>query len=556
MTALLAATFLAVSTHAAERASVSSLLKRVSAYLNKTVVKAAPRTAAVAAVRGGIPTDQGEDLDQRLLDRERVLRHALLGPAPAASDAAQLRQVHRALAASQWVQALCIPDGGQSRAEAAAALDDWARQAALPAALKTLLTGPSSRIDDREFVKAGWGVYVRALTPTKNERAAQAGWSVPPETARLDETLRSLKSSWLEKKLPPEEEADAHALAGQIYAALSVADLSGRPAEAPKPGARIESMGAAAALVVNSGAPDAAPLPTFDPRAIYQRAAPAVAFILCSGEDGNGEIGTGSLIDQSGRILTNAHVVIRDSTRKPWPSVRVYFKPKKMSGDAKRDLLDPVEGRVTAWDPALDLAVIEIAPPEGRLPLALGDPDRIEIGERVAAIGHPEQGGLWTLTTGVVSTLAADLGGVKGKDAFQTDASINRGNSGGPLLDAEGRIVGVNTLMSRKASDGLAITAVNFAVRSDVARRWLASRAGLALSYGRGTTLPAPDPSVPVARPLPAAAPAAPAAPSVAAPRSVVTEGRPYDHDRLIEEQIKELEDLESEMREEVRKRR
>ncbi|MBI2322060.1 MAG: trypsin-like peptidase domain-containing protein, partial [Chloroflexi bacterium] len=61
--------------------------------------------------------------------------------------------------------------------------------------------------------------------------------------------------------------------------------------------------------------------------------------------------------------------------------------------------------------------------PAGAGAVSLGDPRAVEIGDRVAAIGHPEQGGLWTLTTGVVSTLIADLGGVKGRAAFQTDAS-------------------------------------------------------------------------------------------------------------------------------------
>ncbi len=574
MNALLALALLCAPAAAAERGSASSLFKRVSDYLNRAVVKKAPRTAAVAAVRAGIPNDQGEDLDQRLLDRERALKQALLRPSPSPSDAADLRRVQGALAASQWVQTLSITEGGEARAEAAKALDAWARENALPTKVSSLLTGPASRIDDRELVKAGWGVYVRAITPAKTMPPSQGGWEAPAAAARLDETLRALKASWLEKKLPAAEQARAHVLAGQVYAALTATDQAGRPVSAgggmdmasmmktsPAPARPVVSQAVAVesgvVLMENGVGDDSAPREpaTFDPRAIYQRAAPAVAFILCSSEDGSGEIGTGSLIDADGGVLTNAHVVVRDSTRKPWPTVRVYFKPKRMTGDPKRDLLEPVEGKVVSWDPALDLALVRIPPPAGRKPLSLGDPGGVEVGERVAAIGHPEQGGLWTLTTGIVSTLAADLGGVKGKDAFQTDASINRGNSGGPLLDAAARIIGVNTSMSRKASDGLAITAVNFAVRSDVAKAWLASRGGVALAYGRGAALAGAPASVPAARPVPASAPA-PARAIGAPPRAMVTEGKPVDLDQVLEQQIKEMEDLESEMRDEIRKRR
>ncbi|MEK7384736.1 MAG: serine protease, partial [Elusimicrobiota bacterium] len=167
----------------------------------------------------------------------------------------------------------------------------------------------------------------------------------------------------------------------------------------------------------------------------------------------------------------------------------------------------------------------------------------------VATIGHPEQGGLWTLTTGVVSTLLADMGGVKGKDVFQTDTSINRGNSGGPLLAASGRIIGVNTMMSRKAADGLAITSVNFAVRADVARRWMAGQ-GLKLAYGGAsavTTAVASPPSAP--RPIPTAAAAKPVQ---------ISETAPYDYspDALIEAEIKQMEDMGSEMQGEIQRRR
>jgi len=301
---------------------------------------------------------------------------------------------------------------------------------------------------------------------------------------------------------------------------------------------------------------------------------------MCSSPSGTGELGTGSVVDAARRrILTNAHVVIQDSTRKPWARVSVYFKPAKMTGDSRRDLVEPVSGKVLAWDSGLDLALVEVDRlPEGTGALSLGHPDSVSVGDRVAAIGHPEQGGLWTLTTGVISTVLADLGGVKGKDAFQTDTSINRGNSGGPLLDASARIVGVNTLMSRKAADGLAITSVNFAVKSDVAKRWLAAQ-GAKLAYGAAgepvLTAKVPEP-VPAPRPeglrLVAAAPsvsgaslagAPPAAPAPrtftvakpAAPRVMITESKPFSTQSLIEQEISKMEDLGDEMRDEIRSR-
>ncbi|OGS37821.1 MAG: hypothetical protein A2506_08295, partial [Elusimicrobia bacterium RIFOXYD12_FULL_66_9] len=302
----------------------------------------------------------------------------------------------------------------------------------------------------------------------------------------------------------------------------------------------------------------------FEPRAIYQKASKSVVLILCASSEGSGELGTGSVVDVARRrILTNAHVVIRDSTRQPWDTVHIYFKPSKLTGDPKRDLVNAVDGKVVAWDKALDLALVEVPSlPSGTPAIALDDPRNVSVGDRVAAIGHPEQGGLWTLTTGVVSTVVADMGGVKGKDVFQTDTSINRGNSGGPLLDASGRIIGVNTLMSRKAADGLAITSVNFAVRADVARRWMSAQ-GLKLAYGdtsaasiavasvTPTPAPAPRPVVaakPAARPTPAAAPAKP---------MQISETKPYayDPDALIEAEIAQMEDLESEMKNEIQRR-
>ena len=105
--------------------------------------------------------------------------------------------------------------------------------------------------------------------------------------------------------------------------------------------------------------------------------------------------------------------------------------------------------------------------------LELDDSDRIEIGDRVVAIGHPEQGGLWTLTTGTISAQFENFNATKGKSVFQTETGLNRGNSGGPLLDTSGRMVGVNTAIARLSPDGLPITSISFSLKSNVAKQWL-----------------------------------------------------------------------------------
>lgn len=553
----------------AESSSISALFKRVSNYLNAPAVKKSPRRAAVAAVRGGIPTDQGEDLDLRLLDRARALRAALNRPDASPRDENALRPIYEALAASQFVQALSIVGAPEARGEASAALESWAKSAhdrPLPAPVVALLTGPAARVDDKELVKAGWGGYARALTPAgTSSKLAASGWTANEDAAKLDETLKGLSDSWLSKKLSPEDEAKAHLLAGQVYAALASIDLKGRAPAASAPSV------ASTPVEADGPAPVEISVP-FDPKAVYQKASKSVVLILCSESGGSGELGTGSVVDAGRRrILTNAHVVIRDSTRKPWSRVNVYFKPAKLTGDSQRDLIDAVSAKVVAWDSALDLALLEVDRLPSNTPaIALAHPDAISVGDRVAAIGHPEQGGMWTLTTGVISTVLADLGGVKGKDAYQTDTSINRGNSGGPLLDSSGRLVGVNTSMSRKAADGLAITSVNFSVKSDVAKRWMSGQ-GSKLAYGASGAISVPA-TVLAKLPDPVPAPAAVVATSAVvsktepAPRAraaapaksksmMITESKPFSSEDVIEAEISKMEEMGEEMSNEIKRR-
>ncbi len=545
-----------------------SLLDRIAAYLNSSTVHSSQNVAAVAAVRAGDPTDKGEDLDHRLLNQASLLRSLLLGPAPSRADRKDLRAVYSALGASQWVQAAEAAPASQAGKEALARLRQWA-VAAHPTLTKQtrdylsgagrVPAGGQGALTVKGLVAAGWGRFCRAITPAlaRQSPPAAAGRSFDVQTAKLDEALRGLEDAWTQKKLPPAEEARAHFLAGDAYAALSKAPLKAVAAEQSHLAKFNERVPARAAA---PGA-QAQGVPPFVARDIYMEAAPSVVFILCSGNGGSAEIGSGSIID-SRHVLTNAHVVIRAATGEPWPTVRVYYKPARMTGDPKIDLQNPSIARVLSYDRKLDLAVLEPqAVPADRTPLGLGDPSQVQIGERVAAIGQPEQGGLWTLTTGIVSTVIAELGGVSGKAAFQTDASINRGNSGGPLLDASAHIIGVNTAMAREGAGGLAITAVNFAIRSDVVRRWLANQ-GLEIAYAGPSAAPpasqeAPENLIVAQAPPPAVSSPAPRARAhaAAAPREMVTQSRPYDPQAVIRQQIAAMERMGDEMQREIEQR-
>ena len=213
---------------------------------------------------------------------------------------------------------------------------------------------------------------------------------------------------------------------------------------------------------------------SFSPKTIYRMASKAVVMVLATDDGKDCSGGTGSIIASEGMVLTNSHVVTSDKTGRPYGKIRVYLKPERLTGDYRSDLCRPCSAELVAQSEGLDLALLRIEGCDGPFPtVTLEDASRISIGEPVVAIGHPEQGGLWTLTTGAVSAVRKDHGGVKGKDVFQTDADINRGNSGGPLLRAGARMIGVNTSMARKSTDGMTIVGINFALQSSVAKGWL-----------------------------------------------------------------------------------
>ncbi len=328
------------------------------------------------------------------------------------------------------------------------------------------------------------------------------------------------------------------------------------------------------------------------PKEIYNKSGAAVVLILASDDGKTGSGGTGSIITKDGQIITNGHVIL-NSAGVPYKTIYVYLKPAKVTGDNAADLKQRFQVTVKAFSPpsALDLALLQIEGPPADLPtVAFSSPDDVNIGDAVVAVGHPEQGGLWTLTTGTVSTMIQNFDRIKGKHVFQTEASFNRGNSGGPLFDDAGNMIGVNTMIARKAPDGLAITAVNFSLKSSVAVDWLKAQS-LTLAYATRpdasaaiannttkapgtkqpeavatTAAPTKQPEVAKAAEQPATPPPAtdsgPGAPvstevgkSVTPPvndqpknAKIVTEKKPFSMDSLLKNQMKDLEDMMGEM--------
>lgn len=183
---------------------------------------------------------------------------------------------------------------------------------------------------------------------------------------------------------------------------------------------------------------------------VYKKVAAATVLITSAHATGNSmigrtanAIGSGLLLDEQGLILTNAHVV-EGSTK-----VLVIFY------DGRQALAELVGS-----DPVTDLALLRATIPTGRHAVAsLGDSDHLEIGQKVLAIGHPFGLG-YVLSTGIISGLGATPGAaVQMQDrVIQTSAAINPGNSGGPLVDTEGRVVGINTAILAGAQNiGFAI---------------------------------------------------------------------------------------------------
>lgn len=164
--------------------------------------------------------------------------------------------------------------------------------------------------------------------------------------------------------------------------------------------------------------------------------------------------GSGFVVDKRGDIVTNQHVVSSGG------SIQVTF------ADGRK-----VAGQLVGQDASSDIAVIRVSTSSSELqPLTLGDSSKVQVGDGVVAIGSPF-GLTGTVTTGVVSALGRSIKAPNNytiTGAIQTDAPINRGNSGGPLLDAQGNVIGVNSQIDSNSGDS---SGVGFAVSSNIVRR-------------------------------------------------------------------------------------
>jgi putative serine protease PepD len=212
---------------------------------------------------------------------------------------------------------------------------------------------------------------------------------------------------------------------------------------------------------------------------IYKQDSPGVVSIKAVTAEGE-DSGTGIVLDERGLILTNDHVVQGASD--------ITVSPGGASGVTRAATLVGEEANS-------DLALIRIDPSGlGLRPLKLVSSSGVEVGDAVYAIGNP-YGLNETLTRGIVSALGREISapdGAKISGAIQTDAALNPGNSGGPLLDEQGEVIGVNSQIASEAASGTGSqpgsTGVGFAISSNtVARAVKTIESGNGVSYASAT---------------------------------------------------------------------
>ena len=163
-------------------------------------------------------------------------------------------------------------------------------------------------------------------------------------------------------------------------------------------------------------------------------------------------LGSGFIIDAKGIVVTNNHVI------KDAEDIII-----RVEGDTE---YIEYKAKVIGADPLSDIAVLKIESNDKFLPVKLGDSDKARIGDWVIAIGNP-LGLSGTVTSGIISARNRNIGLSRYEDYIQTDASINQGNSGGPLFNMEGDVIGINTaILGREGNIG-----IGFAIPSNSAKK-------------------------------------------------------------------------------------
>jgi S1-C subfamily serine protease len=213
----------------------------------------------------------------------------------------------------------------------------------------------------------------------------------------------------------------------------------------------------------------------FDPKAIYKSESPGVVTVISlfrasglssvlGGDDGGGGVGSGFVLNGEGEIATNAHVVTSGEGDAIKRAREVYVE----FSDG-----NTVPAKILGADPNADVALLKIDPEGLNLrPLPLGDSVHVEVGEPVAAIGSPF-GERQSLSIGVISAVDRSIESLTSfriSGAIQTDAAINPGNSGGPLVNGDGRVIGINQQIKTTSGGG---EGVGFAVPIDAVKRSL-----------------------------------------------------------------------------------
>ena len=253
---------------------------------------------------------------------------------------------------------------------------------------------------------------------------------------------------------------------------------------------------AAVRTVVVSGSTDvpaqtqssAAPLAgrRFDPAQIFARASPGVVTIYSLFPGGARAQGSGFVVTAQGHVLTNSHVVTNAGEGET--SVRGAERVYVVFADGDR-----IPASIVGWDLFDDTGLIKFDPKAHAVTsLPLGDSDSVVVGEPVAAIGSPF-GNENSLAVGVVSAVSRSIPSLTSRynvaNAIQIDAPINHGNSGGPLLDGEGRVIGINAQIRSESGNA---EGVGFAIPINAARKsmqQLIERGRVAYAYIGITTV-------------------------------------------------------------------